>query len=128
MVYFLYFLVHVLKLFDNILYIFPVRGHFCLPNDQDFSLTEKKKRRMERVEVPEEWDKLIFKAREKPSFFEVVNLTQESFFNIKKYFLKLAKPSIKIKSIEQLQIEAGVPTISVKRLLQRLLEKQYHPK
>ncbi|KAF2890228.1 hypothetical protein ILUMI_15945, partial [Ignelater luminosus] len=45
---------HVLKLFDSILYIFPVRGHSCLSNDQDFSLIEKKKRRMERVEVPEE--------------------------------------------------------------------------
>ncbi|KAF2883760.1 hypothetical protein ILUMI_22424 [Ignelater luminosus] len=70
MVYFLYFLVHVLKLFDSILYIFPVRGHSCLSNDQDFSLIEKKKRRMERVEVPEEWDKLTLKAREKPSLFD----------------------------------------------------------
>ncbi|KAF2905918.1 hypothetical protein ILUMI_00260 [Ignelater luminosus] len=33
---------------------------------------------------------------------------------IKKYFLKLAKPSIKIKSIKQLRIKAGVPTISVR--------------
>ncbi|KAF2879007.1 hypothetical protein ILUMI_27165 [Ignelater luminosus] len=73
---------------------------------------------MDRAEVPEEWNKLILKAREKPSSFEVVNLTQESFFNIKaateKDFLKLVKPSIKIKSIKQLQIEAGVPSISVK--------------
>ncbi|KAF2889455.1 hypothetical protein ILUMI_16718, partial [Ignelater luminosus] len=106
---------HVLKLFDSILYIFPVRGDSYLPNDQDFSLIEKKKRRMKRVEVPKEWDKLILTAREKPSPFEVVNLTQESFFNIKaateKYFLKLAKPFIKIKSIKQLLIEAGVPTL-----------------
>lgn len=90
MVYFLYFLSHVLKIFDGILYIFPVRGYSYLPNDQDFGLIEKTKRRVERVEVPEERDKLILKAREKPSPFQVVNLTKESFFNIKaateKYF------------------------------------------
>ncbi|KAF2891739.1 hypothetical protein ILUMI_14434 [Ignelater luminosus] len=45
---------YVSKLFDSILYMFPVRGHSYLPNDQDFSLRKKKKRRMERVEVPEE--------------------------------------------------------------------------
>ncbi|KAF2885929.1 hypothetical protein ILUMI_20244, partial [Ignelater luminosus] len=93
-------------------------GHSCLPNDQYSSLIVKKKRRMERVKVPEEWNKLILKARKKPSPFEVVNLIQESFFNIKcasqKYFFKLAKPSIKIKKIKQLQIEAGVPTIGVR--------------
>lgn len=36
MVRFLYFIVHVLKLFKTIIHIFPVRGHSFLPNDQDF--------------------------------------------------------------------------------------------
>nr|XP_022906884.1 uncharacterized protein LOC111418579 [Onthophagus taurus] len=100
MVYFLYFLVHVLKVFTSILYIFPVRGHSYLPSDQDFALIEKKKRRMERVEVPEQWDDLIRRAREKPVPFEVINFNQDKFFNVKaateKYFLKLPKPAIKI--------------------------------
>jgi hypothetical protein len=61
MIHFIYFLVHVLKLFDEVHYIFPVRGHSYLPNDQDFA------RRAEKVEILEEWDNLIPKAREKPS-------------------------------------------------------------
>ncbi|KAF2893422.1 hypothetical protein ILUMI_12750, partial [Ignelater luminosus] len=47
--------IHVLRLFDSILYIFSVRGHFYLPNNQDFSLIQK--RRMETVEVGESWIK-----------------------------------------------------------------------
>ncbi|CAH1103747.1 unnamed protein product [Psylliodes chrysocephalus] len=43
MLHFIYFLVHVLKLFDEILYIYPIRGHSYLPNDQDFALIETKK-------------------------------------------------------------------------------------
>ena len=36
MMYFLYMLVHCLKLSDSVTYLFPVRGHSFLPNDQTF--------------------------------------------------------------------------------------------
>ncbi|KAF2893281.1 hypothetical protein ILUMI_12890 [Ignelater luminosus] len=92
--------------------IFQIIQHFMLASYGimclEFIIWEAKKRQFSPTT----------KAREKPSPFVVVRLTQESFFNIKaateKYFLKLAKPSIKIKSIRQLQIEAGVPTVSVR--------------
>lgn len=66
MVHFLYTLVHSLDMFDCIKYIFPVRGHSFLPNDQDFALIEKKKRKRGIVELPEEWDELIRNARASP--------------------------------------------------------------
>nr|CAH7733009.1 unnamed protein product [Callosobruchus chinensis] len=49
---FLYMLVHCLNLFDTITYIFPIRGHSFLPNDQDFSIISKKKA-VETAEIPE---------------------------------------------------------------------------
>lgn len=118
MVHFIYFLVHVLKLFDEVIYIFPVRGHSYLPNDQDFALIEKKKRRIERVELPNHWDRLIKKARVKPSQFEVVKMDQHHFFNIKSatenYFLKAAKPPLQIKKIREMIVKINDPTISVR--------------
>nr|CAI5843897.1 unnamed protein product [Callosobruchus analis] len=95
-----------------------VRGHSYLLNDQDFALIEKKKRKTERVEIPDDWDDLIKKAREKPSHFEIVNMKQDHFFDIKtatgKWFLKTAKPSIQIKNIRQLLVKHGDPTERVR--------------
>ncbi|CAH1112277.1 unnamed protein product [Psylliodes chrysocephalus] len=69
MLHFLFILVHVLNIFEKITYLFPIRGHSYLPNDQDFALIEKKKPYLERVKTPEEWDKVILSARSKPSKF-----------------------------------------------------------
>lgn len=118
MLHFLYYLVHGIKLFDKIEYIFPVRGHSYLPNDQDFSLVEKKKRKVERIEVPEEWDKLILNSREKPSPFKVVNVKPSMIFDIKKatdkYFLNSAKPAIKIKNVRKFKIEKNHPCVMLR--------------
>lgn len=118
MLHFLYFLVHILKVFDEVLYIFPIRGHSYLPNDQDFALIEKKKRRIERVEAPNDWDSLIQTARQNPSPFEVVRMDQQHFFDFKsateEYFLKSAKPPIQIKKVRQMIIKKNEPTVSVR--------------
>ncbi|CAH2000018.1 unnamed protein product [Acanthoscelides obtectus] len=56
-----YILVHALRLFKKVTHVFSIRGHSYLPNDQDFALIEKKKRRNS-PEVPEDWDALIQEA------------------------------------------------------------------
>ncbi|CAH1380009.1 unnamed protein product, partial [Tenebrio molitor] len=100
MLHFLYMLVHCLKIFDTVNYIFPMRGHSYLPNDQDFSLIEKKKRKVGKVEIPHEWDKLILNARANPSPFDLVKVDTSRIYDIKAatdpFFLKTAKPLIKI--------------------------------
>lgn len=110
MLHFLYVLVHVLKMFDSITYLFPVRGHSYLPNDQDFSLISRKKRKTERVEIPEGWDNIILQARAKPSPFRLVKVDRSMIFDIKsatdKFFLKNPKPAIKIKNLKMLRIES----------------------
>lgn len=109
MLHFLYVLVHVLKMFDSITYLFPVRGHSYLPNDQDFSLISRKKRKTERVETPEGWDNLILQARAKPSPFRLIKVDRSMIFDTKsatdKFFLKYPKPAINIKNIKMLKIQ-----------------------
>lgn len=116
MLHFLFILVHVLKIFDKITYLFPVRGHSFLPNDQDFALIERKKRRLERVETPEEWDKVILSARSHPSKFSLVKMDPSKMFDIKsatdQYFLKTAKPPISLKQVRMFQI--STETVLVK--------------
>ncbi|CAH2089862.1 unnamed protein product [Euphydryas editha] len=58
MVYFLYCLVHALKLSKNIKYIFPIRGHTYLQNDQDFSLIRNEKKKIT-AEVPDDWNDIM---------------------------------------------------------------------
>ncbi|KAJ8890652.1 hypothetical protein PR048_010161 [Dryococelus australis] len=49
----------------------------------DFSLIDKKKRYIESVKLPEEWDSIIQEARKKPSPFSVVNMHYRDFVNMK---------------------------------------------
>ncbi|KAJ8867044.1 hypothetical protein PR048_032906 [Dryococelus australis] len=74
MVHFLFTLVHCFHVFKTVMSLFPVRGHSYLPNDQDFSLVDKKKRHIESVELPKEWDSIIQVARKKPLPFNVANM------------------------------------------------------
>lgn len=115
MVRFLYTLIHVFKMFEKITYLFPVRGHSYLPNDQDFSLIEIKKRRLPCAEVPEDWDRVILSARQKPSPFKLRNLSTFDVKNIKKsteaYFLKTPKPPLKLKNIRMLQFNGNDPFV-----------------
>lgn len=110
MLHFLYALVHGLKLFDSVTYLFPVRGHSYLPNDQDFSLISRKKRKIERVETPEGWDDLILQARSKPSPFRVVKVNQSIIFDVKsatdKFFSQNPKPAVNIKNVKMIRIES----------------------
>lgn len=107
MVHFLYMLVHCFKMFQRITYIFPIRGHSYLPNDQDFSIVEKKKRKAT-IETPEEWDNLLRSCRSKPSPFNVVNVDQSDLCNIKEavqpFFLKNPRPAVKLKPARMFRI------------------------
>lgn len=104
MVHFLYTLVHVLKIADSVEYVFPMRGHSYLPNDSDFALIEKKKRRLERVEIPGEWDKIILEARQKPNPFHLIKMSQDSFFDMKtatsEFFFKLLNLPLTLRTSE----------------------------
>ncbi|CAH2089734.1 unnamed protein product [Euphydryas editha] len=82
MVYFLYCLVHALKLFKSIKYIFSIRGHTYLPNDQDFSLIRNKKKKMT-AEVPDDWNDLMETVRKNPSPFIVEKIKYTELMNIK---------------------------------------------
>lgn len=112
MVRFLYFIVHVLKIFQTVMHIFPVRGHSFLPNDQDFSIISKIKAKAT-VELPGEWDDIINKSRSKPSPFKVVNVNQSNLYNVEKavspYFLKVPKPPLKLKSIRMYKVSREDP-------------------
>lgn len=109
MIHFLYMLVHCLKLFDDITYIFPIRGHSFLPNDQDFSIISKRKN-VVTADIPQHWDNIIMQCREKPSPFNLVNMNQQHFFNFKlatdKFFLKNPKPAVQLKSLRMYRIQA----------------------
>lgn len=109
MLHFLYILVHGFNLFESITYMFPVRGHSYLPNDQDFSIIEKKKRKKERIEVPQDWYKLILESRINPSPFRLVKVKGSMIFDIKtsteKFFLNTPRPAINIKNVRMIRIE-----------------------
>ncbi|KAJ8898049.1 hypothetical protein PR048_003409 [Dryococelus australis] len=98
----LFTLVHCFHVFKTVTYLFPVRGHSYLPNDQDFSLIDKKKQHIESVKLPEGWDSIIQESRKKQSPFSVVNIHYQDFVNMKAatdyYFLKSSKPPLKIVS------------------------------
>lgn len=84
MVHFLFSIVHVLKLFKKGTYLFPVRGHSYLTNDQDFSLISAQKKNTTIAEIPEVWDEKILKAQKKPFPFVLKILTHRDFKDIKK--------------------------------------------
>ncbi|CAH2010683.1 unnamed protein product [Acanthoscelides obtectus] len=104
-----YMLVHALRLFKKVTHVFPIRGHSYLPNDQDFALIEKKKRRNS-PDVPEDWDALIQEAMVKPSPFVVVNISQNMFFIIQNacssYFLKTHRPKLGLREARIIEISS----------------------
>lgn len=58
------------EMFKSVVHLYPVGGHSYLPNDQDFSLIEKKKKMLESAELPDDWDQIILEARKYPSRFK----------------------------------------------------------
>ncbi|PSN29075.1 hypothetical protein C0J52_28073 [Blattella germanica] len=117
MVHFIYMLVHWLKLFNKVTYIFPMRGHSYLPNDQDFSLIEAKKRK-HNAEVHSDWDALIRSARQKPEPFNVINIVQQDFFDLhsafKPFFLPKSRPNMKLKGVRMLEFSSDYTHIKVR--------------
>lgn len=117
MVHFLYMLVHYFKMFKQINYIFPIRGHSYLPNDQDFALISKRKIK-ETAETPQEWIDIINGCRESPSPFNVVNVERSMFYDIKeatdRYFLKTPKPAVALKNLRMYRIHAETPVFAVR--------------
>ncbi|CAG4917086.1 unnamed protein product [Colias eurytheme] len=117
MVHFLYMLVHCLHIFDSITYIFPIRGHSFLPNDQDFAIIEKRKRK-EQAETPSDWDSIMSGCRQSPSPFNVIKVDQSMLFDIKKatepYFLKSPKPAVQLKNLRMYKINKESPFLFVR--------------
>lgn len=115
MVRFLYAVIHIFKMLKQITYLFPVRGHSYLHNDQDFSLIEIKKRKLPRAEVPEDWNKLILNARQNPSPFHLKELSTYDVKDIKKstedFFLKTPKPPLRLKQVRMLMINENDPFV-----------------
>ena len=62
--------------FKLIQHHFPARGHSFLLNDRDFGRTESKKKRQERVYIPEQWHEVIRSARRRNPF-TVTPITQD---------------------------------------------------
>ena len=62
-------------LFQKIQHIFPIRGHSFLPCDRDFAKTESKKKKVDRLYLPNDWIDVIRSAKKvKP--FTVVPVSQ----------------------------------------------------
>ncbi|XP_065218739.1 uncharacterized protein LOC135844449 [Planococcus citri] len=116
MIYFSYMLVHVFRLYKSITHAFPIRGHSFLDNDTDFSNISKRVR-LETIQTIEEWNHVIEAARKKPSF-EVVHPETSDFHDmlsaLQPYFLKTAKPALKLREIKMYRIRESTADIEVK--------------
>lgn len=118
MVFFIYCLVHVLKLFHKVTYLFPIRGHSYLPNDQDFALIGVKKKKTPSAEVPEVWDENIKTARKHPQPFNLQIMHYNDFKDWKSatdsIFLKTPKPPLKLQQVRMIHIEQGNTCVKLK--------------
>ena len=88
-----YYLVETGKL-REIKHTFPIRGHSFLPNDRDFTLTEKKKRNTDTVYHPEGWMDVIKSARRQNPFI-VKALTQDMVKDFKGHFCNSLQTTFK---------------------------------
>ena len=68
--------------FDEIIHIFPISGHTMLPCDRDFGQIEKVLRKHEHIYTPEEYGKLIARARH-VNPFPVVHMDTNDFVTFK---------------------------------------------
>jgi hypothetical protein len=80
--------------FEHIQHHFPVRGHSFLPNDRDFGHTETKKKKVERVYVPDQWYDIMKSAR-KRNPFEVHKVVQEEVKDFGAHLMPYFKKSIR---------------------------------
>lgn len=107
---FAYILVHVLKLFDTIIILFPIRGHSFPPNDQNFSSITFRKKNLA-CKTPDEWIDWIRRAREIPSPFTLRRVTYDMFYNVhecisESFFLKTPRPKLNISKARMIEISS----------------------
>lgn len=116
MIWFFYDLVHFFKLFKTIRYIFPIRGHSYLPNDQGFSLIEAKKRK-HAPEVEADWEKLIKSVRVHLSPFNLSKICQEDIFDMASslfpYFLTRCKSPMKLRGVRMVKMSEETSDVLV---------------
>ena len=79
--------------FHHIRQYFPVRGHSFLPNDWDFGCTELRKRKTERVFVPEGWHE-VTKSSRRRNPFTVVPVTQSMVLGYSSHFSSFFKKTV----------------------------------
>lgn len=72
-------LVHGLNLFDSITYLFPVRGHYYLPNDQDFPLFQEKSEKWKELRLQRGGIMLFYNQEVKRHLLELSKSTNPSF-------------------------------------------------
>ena len=91
-IHYLYSLVKM-GLFQRIQHIFPIRGHSFLPSDRDFAKTESKKKKVDRLYIPDHWIDVIRSARKvKP--FTVVPVSQELVYDFQSHLMPFFKKSV----------------------------------
>ena len=84
--------------FDTIIHRYPEPGHSFLPCDRCFGIIEKKKKKFDRVFLPEEYMNIVKSASKN---FHVVPVTQLMMFNysdyLKEFFHPVPKADLKEK-------------------------------
>lgn len=74
---------------ETIIHRYPEPGHSFLPCDRCFGLIEQKKRKIERVFLPETYQNIVKETC--PSKFNIINVTQHDIWN----FSECLKPNFK---------------------------------
>ena len=72
------------------MHVFPIQGHLFLPSDRDFAKTESKKKKIDRLYIPDHWIDVIRSARkDKP--FTVVPVSQELVYDFQSHLIPFLK-------------------------------------
>ena len=78
---FIHWLVHVVRRFDSVKIVFPIRGHSYMESDKDFGLLNQHTH----AQVPAEWWEQLRLSRNKPRPFVVIECDQSMFYAMKDY-------------------------------------------
>lgn len=77
--------------FSNAKLIFPIRGHYFMPNDWDFAIIRRKLRKEERYYTVEEVVELIRNSSKNPNKFSVVKMKIHDFIDYNSWWPKFYK-------------------------------------
>ena len=94
-------------IYESIEHKILVRGHTRLVNDRDFGLIQQRMK-LERIIMPDDYEKVVKSARSHPSPFAVVQMDTGDFF----YYGTLSKTSIKMQFKDQNMNNVAFLTIS----------------